>query len=125
VAVTGAAAARWAGGIGSMVISLLFIPVGIAASGLTLGPNMITQWYADVGKALPPGAAMPAINNASYFNGNAITIPLAVLAAWALAGTLAMVMVAILHPPMPGERSQPLAQADAATRGTAPKPGVG
>lgn len=53
VAATGAAAARWAGGAGYGVIALLFVPVGIAASGLTLGPNMITQWYADVGRALP------------------------------------------------------------------------
>jgi len=98
-----AAACRWAGGIGNVVMALLFIPVGIAASGLTLGPNMITQWYSDVGQALPPGAAMTAVNNAAYFNENAIATPLWVLAAWALAGTLAMVMVAILHPPLPGQ----------------------
>ena len=42
------------GGIGYVAVFLLFIPVGIASSGLTLGPNMITQWYADLGKALPP-----------------------------------------------------------------------
>ena len=115
-AVTSAAASRWAGGIGNVVMVLLFIPVGIAASGLTLGPNMITQWYADVGKGLLPGAAMTAVNNAAYFNGNAIAMPLWVLAAWALAGTLAMVMVVILHPPLPRQRSQPDDQAESAAR---------
>ena len=115
VAVMVAAAARWGGGVGYLVIALLFVPVGIAASGLTLGPNMITQWYADVGKALPPGASITAINNASYFNGNDMTVPLVVLGAWALAGTLAMVMAAILRPPLPGDRSQSRGQADTAT----------
>ena len=76
-AVMAAAAARWAGGIGVAVIGLLFIPIGIASSGVTLGPNMITPWYADVGKALPPGAALPAVLNTTYFNGNAITHPAA------------------------------------------------
>ena len=106
VAVMVAAAARWGGGVGYLVIALLFVPVGIAASGLTLGPNMITQWYADVGKTLPPGASITAINNATYFSGNDMTVPLVVLGAWALAGTLAMVMAAILRPPLPGDRSQ-------------------
>jgi hypothetical protein len=115
VAVTGAAASRWAGGAGYLVIALLFVPVGIAASGLTLGPNMITQWYADVGKALPPGASITAVNNASYFSGNGMTIPLVVLGAWALAGTIAMVMAAILRPPLPGHRSQSRGQPDTTT----------
>lgn len=121
VAVTNAAATRWAGGIGYVAVFLLFIPVGIASSGLTLGPNMITQWYADLGKALPPGASLTAINNAIYFNGNAVTIPLVVLAAWALAGTLALVMVAILNPPpLPRQHSQPAAEADSAAPETTP-----
>lgn len=121
VAVTTAAATRWASGIGYVAVFLLFIPVGIASSGLTLGPNMITQWYADVGKVLPPGASLTAINNAIYFNGNAVTIPLVVLSAWALAGALALAMVAILHPPpLPRQRSQPAAEADGAAPETTP-----
>jgi len=115
-AVMGAAAARWAGGIGVAVIGLLFIPIDIASSGVTLGPNMITPWYADVGKALPPGAALPAVQNITYFNSNAITTPLLVLSAWALAGIIAMVMAAILHPPVPGQPTQPQPAA-AATAG--------
>jgi len=107
VTVMGAAAARWAGAIGVAVVGMLFIPVGIASSGVTLGPNMITPWYADLGKALPPGSALPAVLNTTYFSGNAILTPLLVLSAWALAGILAMVMVAILHPPAPGQRAQP------------------
>jgi hypothetical protein len=102
-----AAATRWAGELGYAVIFLLFIPVGIGASGTVLGPNMITQWYADVGKALPAGSAMPAIQNAVYFNGNAITAPLLVLSAWALAGAIALGLVAVFHPRVPGRQSPP------------------
>ncbi len=108
-AVVGAAATRWAGSLGYVVMLLLFVPVGIAASGATLGPNMITAWYADVGKALPVGSALPAIQNTVYFSAHDITTPLLILSAWALAGIIAMAMAAILHPrlpALPGEQSQ-------------------
>ena len=114
-AVTAAAAARWGGGLGYLVILLLFVAVGIPASGTTLGPNMITAWYADLGKALPAGSALPAVQNTVYFNGNAITIPLLVLSAWALAGAIVLLMVAIFHPPLPGQRAQQPGQPAGAT----------
>jgi len=116
VAVISAAAARWAGGIGVAVFGLLFIPVGLASSGVTLGPNMITPWYADLGKALPPGNALPAVLNTTYFDGNAIGTRLGILGAWAFAGLLAMVMAAILHPPIPGQRAQQEPDSGAAAR---------
>jgi hypothetical protein len=105
-AVMSAAATRWVGGIGYLVVLLLFVPVGISSSGTTLGPHMITPWYADLGKALPPGTAQPAIRNVTYFSGNAIIDPLLVLSAWALAGVIALVLAAVLHPParQPGQR---------------------
>ncbi len=105
-AVMAAATARWIGGVGYLVLFLLFIPVGISSSGTTLGPNMITQWYADLGKALPAGSALPAVQNTVYFNGNAITAPLLVLSAWALAGAIALALVAIMHPRIPGQPTQ-------------------
>jgi hypothetical protein len=108
-AAVGAAATRWSGGIGYVVLLLLFVPVGISSSGSTLGPRMITPWYADLGKALPPGATQPAVRNVTYFNGNDIIDPLLILSAWALAGAIALALTAILRPPMPGKK------ADAAT----------
>jgi hypothetical protein len=101
-----AAARRWTGSIGYVIIALLLIPVGISASGTTLGPNMITPWYADLGKALLPGSAIPAVQNTVYFNGNNISTPLLILSAWALGGILAMVMAAFLHPPVPGQKAE-------------------
>jgi hypothetical protein len=94
-AVMGAATTRCIGGIGYVVLLLLFVPVGISSSGSTLGPRMITRWYADLGRALPPGAAMPAVRNVTYFNGNALVEPLLVLSAWALAGSIALAAAAI------------------------------
>jgi hypothetical protein len=117
-AVMSAAAARWASSAGYLVITMLFIAIGIPSSGTTLGPNMITAWYADLGRALPPGSAMPAIKNTVYFNGNNITAPLLILSAWALAGILAMVMAAILHPPLRGQGPAPADQAGDVTART-------
>jgi hypothetical protein len=105
-AAVGAAAERWAGRIAFLVVLLLFVPVGISSSGSTLGPRMITPWYADLGRALLPGAAQSTVRNVTYFNGNAITGPLLVLSGWALAAIIALVLAALLHPALPGQRSQ-------------------
>ena len=99
-----AAAARWGRGLGYVVIFLLFVPVGIASSGTTLGPHMITPWYADVGRALPAGAALPAVQDTVYFSGNAVTVPLLVLSGWAVAGLVGLALVGVFHPPMPGRQ---------------------
>jgi hypothetical protein len=103
VAVMAAAATRWAGGLAYLVILLLFVPVGISSSGSTLGPHMITQWYADLGRVLPPGAGQTAVRNVTYFGGNAVIHPLLFLAARALAGVIALALAAALHPPVPGQ----------------------
>jgi hypothetical protein len=111
-AVMGAAATRWAGAAGYVILLLLFVPVGISSSGSTLGPRMITPWYAGLGKALPPGTAQPAVRNVTYFNSHAIVDPLLILSAWALAGVIALALAAFLHPRTPGQPSRP---ADAST----------
>jgi hypothetical protein len=68
---------------------------------------MITPWYADLGKALPVGAALPSVQNTVYFNGNAITAPLLVLSAWALAGAVALALITVFHPPLLGQKKTP------------------
>jgi len=117
VTAAASAAARWTGGLGYLVLFLLFIPVGIASSGTTLGPNMITPWYADLGRALPVGAALPAVQNTVYFNATAITAPLLILSAWALAGAIALALVAVFHPPFPGQKKSGAGQQHVATLG--------
>jgi hypothetical protein len=122
-AAIGAAATRWAGTVGYVVLLLLFVPVGISSSGSTLGPRMITPWWADLGKALPPGSAQPAVRNVTYFNSHAIVDPLLILSAWALAGVIALVLAAFLHPPMPGKPSRPADAAGSSVSATA-RPGA-
>lgn len=65
---------------------------------------MITAWYADLGTALPVGSALPAVQNTVYLNANAITGPLLILSARALAGAIALALVAVIHPPFPGQK---------------------
>lgn len=122
-AVIGAAATRWAGTIGYIVLLLLFLPVGISSSGSTLGPRMITPWWADLGKSLPVGSAQPAVRNVTYFNSHAVVDPLLILSAWALAGVVALVLAALLHPPMPGKPSRPADTATGSVPATA-RPGA-
>jgi hypothetical protein len=100
------AAVRWAGRLAFIVVLLLFVPIGISSSGSTLGPRMITPWWADLGRALLPGATQTTVRNVTYFNGNAITGPLLVLSGWALAAIIALVLAVLLHPPIPGQHSQ-------------------
>ncbi len=125
-AVVAAAVTRWTGTLGYGVIALLFIPIGISSSGTTLGPNMITQWYADLGKALPAGSALPAVQNTIYFNANATVRPLLILSAWALAGAIALALVGVFRPPMPRQPGSTApadhAAADTAEYGTADRP---
>ena len=49
---------------------------------------------------------MPAVQSTVYFNADAITVPLLVLSAWALAGAIALALVAIVHPPVRGQPTQ-------------------
>ena len=122
-AVTGAAAARWGGGLGYAVLLLLFVPIGIAASGTTLGPHLITPWYADVGRALLPGAALPAVQNIVYFNGNAIATQLIVLSAWSAAGAIALAMAMFIRRTADVPAPRPPADDAAATARTTPQHG--
>ena len=69
---------------------------------------MIPPWWAGVGKALPVGSAQPAVRNVTYFSSHDIVDPLLILSAWALAGVIALVLAAFLHPPMPGKPSRPV-----------------
>ncbi|MGH3239170.1 MAG: ABC transporter permease [Spirillospora sp.] len=71
---------------------LLFIPIGVPASGGPIGPQFIPQWFAAIGDWLPVAAAIDAVRNTVYFDGNAIGGPLLVLAVWAVAG-VALVLV--------------------------------
>ncbi|MEU8799155.1 hypothetical protein [Spirillospora sp. NPDC048819] len=71
---------------------LLFVPIGVPASGGPIGPLFIPEWYAAFGEWLPVSAAINAVRNTVYFDGSALGGPLLVLTLWVVAG-LALVLV--------------------------------
>ena len=58
-------------------------------------PQGLSQVFVEVAAR----ATQPAIRNVTYFGGNAIIDALLVLSGWALAGAIALVLAAVLHPP--------------------------
>lgn len=74
------------------VAALLFIPIGLPASGGPLGARFIPEWYAAVGHVLPIGPAADAVRNTVSFSGAALGWPIAVLTAW---GALGLVLLAL------------------------------
>ncbi|GIH29194.1 membrane protein [Acrocarpospora phusangensis] len=79
---------RVVGTPGVGLAALLFVVIGVPASGGPLGPRFIPEWYAAIGQTLPIGQGTEAIRNTVFFDGAALTVPLTVLAAWTLAGLL-------------------------------------
>jgi hypothetical protein len=94
---------RTVGPAGVGLAALLFIPIGLPASGGPLGARFIPEWYADLGRFLPVGPGAEAVRNTVYFDGAALGAPLGVLAAWALLG---LVLLAL-----PARRTSPVAVA--------------
>ncbi|MBC3985644.1 hypothetical protein H8N01_24470, partial [Streptomyces sp. AC536] len=57
--------------------------------------------------ALPPGAGTWTARSIAYFQGNAITGPLLVLAAWAVAGTVITLVLAMRRKDAVARHAQP------------------
>ncbi len=93
-AIAAACAAAWrlAGPPLAALTALLLVPVGVPAAGGPFGASFVTSWYADLGSALPAGAALPAIRDIVYFNGNALSGPLLVLCLWAGIAAVALAL---------------------------------
>jgi hypothetical protein len=82
------------GPMGSVLSTLLFTTLGNSTSGATVSAFLMPPVLADLGAALPPGAAFRAVTEAGYFSGGGIAVPLLVLVAW-IAG--ASLVLAIRH----------------------------
>jgi hypothetical protein len=91
VASVTAGALRTVGPPAAGLAVLLFVPVGVPASGGPIGSRFIPEWYAAFGEVLPVAAGMDAVRNTVYFDGGALGGPLLVLSLWAAAG-LALVL---------------------------------
>lgn len=104
-AVSSACHAAWrlAGAPLAALLVLLFIPVGVPAAGGPFGSSFVPSWYADLGNALPAGAALPAVRDVVSFGGHALAAPLLVLSLWA---GISAILSALPPPRRPG-RSAP------------------
>ncbi|MGW5188093.1 hypothetical protein ACWEOO_02490 [Kribbella sp. NPDC004138] len=76
----------WLGPAGIGLAVLTLTTVGNAASGATIGFDLLPGWAQAVSAKLPPGAAVRAINDFGYFDGSHAGSSLVVLAIWFLAG---------------------------------------
>ena len=73
---------------GTGLVILLFVILGNAASGGPYARDLLPGLWSTVGGLLPPGAGVDLVRNVVYFGGAQVLGGLAVLAAWALGGTI-------------------------------------
>ncbi|MGW8885531.1 DUF3533 domain-containing protein [Streptomyces sp. NPDC055749] len=93
-------------GIGLAV--LIIVIAGNPSAGGAFPLPMLPDFWRAIGPALPPGAGTWVARSIAYFKGNAVTGPLLVLSAWAVAGTALTLLLSMRHSP------------EGATTGTAP-----
>ncbi|MFI1364472.1 hypothetical protein [Streptomyces griseochromogenes] len=72
------------GPVGVPVATLLLLTVGNSTSGATIGPDLLPSAARAVSALLPPGAAVRAVTDLSYFHGAQAVQPLTTLALWAV-----------------------------------------
>ncbi|GAA2908302.1 DUF3533 domain-containing protein [Streptomyces thioluteus] len=87
-------------GIG-LAIAIVVVLGNPSAGGAYPYPLLPPFWRA-IGPALPPGAGTWSARSLAYFDGNALTGPLLVLSAWAVAGALVALGCAVFR-----ERKRP------------------
>ncbi|PKW09153.1 hypothetical protein SAMN05428944_3693 [Streptomyces sp. 1222.5] len=72
------------GPVGVPVATLLLLTVGNSTSGAAIGPDLLPSAAHAVSALLPPGAAVRAVTDLSYFHGAQAAQPLVTLALWAV-----------------------------------------
>lgn len=75
-------------GIGLAVLVLMLLAQ--SSSGGPVGPLMLPDFYKAISQLLPTGAAITALRDVVYFDGQQSLAPLIVLACWALGGLAAI-----------------------------------
>ncbi|KES03027.1 membrane protein [Streptomyces toyocaensis] len=95
------------GVVGIGVAILLVVILGNPSAGGALAPPLLPPFWAAVGPALPPGAGTWTARSIAYFGGSAVTVPLLVLSAWAVAGTAVTLLMAALRRKRAGPAPRP------------------
>jgi hypothetical protein len=78
-----------AGLAGGAALALL---VGNPLSGLNSAPELLPRGWGELGQLLPQGANATLLRSTAFFDGAGTTIPIAVLACWAVVGLLIIVI---------------------------------
>ncbi|TQF03460.1 DUF3533 domain-containing protein [Kitasatospora acidiphila] len=86
-------------GIGLAV--LIFVVLGNPSAGGVYPPPLLPPFWRAIGAWLPNGAGTDATRSVAYFGATNLTVPLLVLAAWAVAG-LAVTLAAVALRPAGG-----------------------
>jgi hypothetical protein len=81
------------GKAGVPLAALVFLFIGSPASGNGSAPQLLPNFWRQIGQYLPLGANGSSLRNTSYFDGNAVSKPLLVLSVYVLLGA-ALVVVA-------------------------------
>ncbi|MFD9794693.1 DUF3533 domain-containing protein [Streptomyces sp. NPDC059070] len=85
-----------AGIIGIGLAILVVVVLGNPSAGGAYPYPLLPPFWKAIGPALPPGAGTWTARSIAYFRGNAVTGPLLVLSAWAVAGAaVTMVMAGV------------------------------
>jgi len=85
------------GVVGIGLAILLVVIAGNPSAGGAFPLPLLPPFWNAIGPALPPGAGTWVARSIAYFKGNAVTGPLLVLSAWALAGILVTLLAATLR----------------------------
>jgi len=71
------------------------ILLGIPLSGATSAPEMLPEYWSELGQALPPGAVLSLLRSVSFFDAAKWQQPTIVLGAWALGGLVLILLAAL------------------------------
>jgi hypothetical protein len=78
------------GEAGLALAALVMVLLGNPLSGVPSAPELLPRPFGLIGQLLPPGAGGSLLRSTAFFDGNAAGGPLAVLAAWAAVGLVAV-----------------------------------
>jgi len=117
VALAAAAIQGLVGPLGSLLVVVLFIVLGLPSDGAG-GPALLPTYWQYIGAVLPPRSAVNLIRNVLYFSGNNITTPLIVLFVWLLAG---MAVIGYLGRIRPAQRAAAAKRSAEGTGAPAPR----
>jgi hypothetical protein len=85
-----AGSARILGAAGIGLAGLVVVLLGLVSSGGPVGSQLLPDFYRELAPWMPPGQLYSAMRNALFFDGAALTTPIAVLTGWLVGGLALM-----------------------------------